>query len=79
VVAREVLIRRHVGAGGRSVGCSGIAHPVGNRGPGASLSPAGVIVVPLAGASRCAAARAPTSFHSRLARVLARTPPASRC
>jgi hypothetical protein len=28
VVAGEVLIRRHVGAGGRSVGHCGIAHPV---------------------------------------------------
>jgi hypothetical protein len=58
VVAEEVLTRCHVGASRRSVGCRGIAHPVGNRGPEDSCSPAGVVVVPLAGASRRAAARA---------------------
>jgi hypothetical protein len=29
VVAKKVLLRRHVGAGGRSVRCRSVAHPMG--------------------------------------------------
>jgi hypothetical protein len=58
VVAREVLIRRHVDAGGRSVGGCGVVHPVGEPRFGSLVPPAGVVVAPLAGASRCAAMHA---------------------
>jgi hypothetical protein len=38
VVAGKILVRRHVGAGGRGVRCRSVAHPKGNRCSGITRS-----------------------------------------
>jgi hypothetical protein len=80
LVSRKVLVRRHVGASGRSVGCRGVAHPMGEPRLGGHALPSGRLRHLADGCItlRCGA-RGPTSFHSRLARALARTPSVSRC
>jgi hypothetical protein len=60
--------------------CCGIAHPVGEPRLGSLALPCGCGCHPAGGCvTLCSSARGPTSFHSRLARALARTPPTSRC
>jgi hypothetical protein len=79
VVAGTVLVRCHVGAGRRSVGCRGVAHPIGELRLGNCTLPRGRRGLAGGRVASCRGARGPTSFHSRLARELARTPLASGC
>jgi hypothetical protein len=80
VVARKVLVRRHVGAGGQSVGGRGIAHPLGELRPGGRALHQGRRRCLADGriASHCGACDL-TPFHSRLEQALARAPSVSRC
>jgi hypothetical protein len=73
VVARKVLVRRHVGAGGRSVGSRCFAHPVGELRPGGRVLPRGRRRLAGGRVASRRGAHGPTSFLLRLARVLARS------
>jgi hypothetical protein len=76
VVAGKVVVRRHIGAGGRSVGCRGVVHPIGELRSGGRALPRGRRRLAGGRVASCRGAHNPMSFHSRLARVLARTLPA---
>jgi hypothetical protein len=68
VVAGKVLVRRHFSAGGRSVGCCDVAHPVGGLRLGSRMLHHGCRHRFADGrVASCRGARGPTSFHSRLA------------
>jgi hypothetical protein len=68
VVAGKVLVRRHVGAGGRSVCYNGVGHPVGGlRHGGRALPPGRRRCLADGRVASCRGACGPTSFHSRLA------------
>jgi hypothetical protein len=58
VVAKKVLVRRHIGAGGRGIRHRSVAHAVGDCGSGTACSPVGAAVVASVGASRCEVTRA---------------------
>jgi hypothetical protein len=57
-MAGKILVRRHVGAGGRGVCHRGVAHPMGNHGSGIAFSPVGAVAVSLMVVSCCEVTRA---------------------
>jgi hypothetical protein len=67
VVAREVVVRRYVGAIGRSVGCCSVTYPVGELRLGSHALPRGRRRCFVEGCvASCRGARGPTWFRSRL-------------
>jgi hypothetical protein len=77
VVARKVLVRRHIGAGGRGIRHSCVAHAMGELQLGNRVLPRGCDCCRVGGASRSEATRA--ARHRSIRSCRERWPERRRC